>query len=248
MEEDKKVVLITGASRGIGRATAIEFAKKGYNVVINYCLNEERTLSLKKEIEENYQVKTLNIKADVSNEEEIKTMVEKTITEFGHIDCLVNNAGIAIDTTFEEKTKENFIKILNTNLIGPFLLSKEVGKYMMKEKKGVIINISSNNGIDAGYPEGLDYDASKAGLISLTKNLAIQYAPFIRVNAIAPGWVSTEMNKELDDDFIKEECDKILANRFADPSEIAKVIVFLASEDASYINSEVIRVDGGWKY
>lgn len=240
------VVLITGASRGIGRSTAIEFAKKGYDIVINYLSSEERALELKKEIEEKYQVRVLTIKADVSNEEEVKNMVEKTILKFGHIDCLVNSAGIAIDTIFEDKTKENFIKTLSTNLIGPFLVSKEVGKYMMKEKQGTIINISSTNGIDTIYPESIDYDASKAGLISLTKNLAIEYAPYIRVNSVAPGWVLTEMNKELDQEFINDECKKILMKRFADPSEIAKVVVFLASSDASYINSEIIRVDGGW--
>lgn len=242
-----KVVLVTGASHGIGRSTVIEFAKKGYDVVINYLNSELCALELKKEVEEKYEIKALTIKADVSNEEEVKYMVEKTISEFGHIDCLVNNAGIAIDTTFEDKTKENFIKTLNTNLIGPFLVSKEVGKYMMEAKQGSIINISSTNGIDTIYPESIDYDASKAGLISLTKNLALQYAPYIRVNSVAPGWVTTDMNKELDSDFIEQENKKILLNRFADPSEIAKVIVFLASSDASYINGEVIRVDGGCK-
>ena len=240
-----KTVLVTGGSRGIGKSTVIEFAKKGYNVVMNYLKSEEKALELKKEIEENYGVKALIIKADVSSEE-VKNMVEKTIIEFGYIDCLVNNAGIAIDTIFEDKTKENFIKILNTNLIGPFLVSKEVGKYMLERKQGSIINISSTNGIDTIYPESIDYDASKAALISLTKNLAIEYAPYIRVNTVAPGWTLTDMNKNLDDEYVKEECESILLKRFADPSEIAKVVVFLASSDASYINSEVIRVDGGW--
>ena len=241
----KKTVLVTGASRGIGRATIIEFAKCGYDVVINYLNSELCALELKKEVEEKYQVRALTIKADVSNEADVKEMVNSVINEFGHIDCLVNNAGIAIDTIFEDKTKDNFIKTLTTNLIGPFLVSKEVGKYMLERKQGSIINISSTNGIDTIYPESLDYDASKAGLISLTKNLALQYAPYIRVNSVAPGWVLTEMNKELDEDFIEEETEKILLNRFADPSEIAKVVVFLASDDANYINSEVIRVDGG---
>lgn len=240
-----KVVLVTGASRGIGKATIIEFAKKGYDVVINYLNSKEDALELKKEIEEDYRVKALVVKADVANEEEVKNMVEETILKFGHIDVLVNNAGIAIDTIFDDKTKENFLKTLNTNLIGPFLVSKEVGKYMLEAKHGSIINISSTNAIDTIYPESLDYDASKAGLISLTKNLAIQYAPYIRVNSVAPGWVLTDMNKELDEDFMNEECEKILINRFANPSEIAKVVVFLASDDASYINSSIIRVDGG---
>ena len=242
-----KVVLVTGSSRGIGKATIIEFAKRGYDVVINYVNCREEAEELKRKVEEEYHVQALVIQADVSNEVDVKNMVDKIISTFGHIDCLVNNAGIAIDTIFEDKTKENFIKTLNTNLIGPFLVSKEVGKHMLETKKGSIINISSTNGIDTIYPESLDYDASKAGVISLTKNLALQYAPYIRVNSVAPGWVLTEMNKELDSDFIEEEESKILLNRFAEPSEIAKVIVFLASDEASYINGEVIRVDGGWK-
>lgn len=243
----RKTVLVTGASRGIGRATIIEFAKKGYNVVINYLNSEGKALDLKKEVEENYGVKVLTVKADVANETEVKEMVKKIINEFESIDCLVNNAGIALDTIFEDKTQENFVKTLNTNLIGPFLVSKEVAKYMMQREEGTIINVSSTNGIDTVYPESIDYDASKAGLISLTKNLAIEYAPYIRVNCVAPGWVITDMNKELDDNFIKKECDKILLNRFANTEEIAKVILFLASSDASYINGEVIRIDGGFK-
>lgn len=242
-----KTVLVTGASRGIGRATVLEFARKGYDVVINYLNSEEQALELKKEVEEKYQIKALCIKADVSNENEVKKMVDVVVKEFGHIDCLVNNAGIAIDTLFEDKTIDNFRRILDVNLIGTFLVSKEVGKYMMKEKYGSIINISSTNGIDTVYPEGLDYDASKAGVISLTKNLAREYAPYIRVNSVAPGWVETDMNKELDYEFINDECKKILLDRFAEASEIAKVVVFLASNDASYINGEVIRVDGGCK-
>lgn len=244
----EKVALVTGSSRGIGAATIIEFAKKGYSVVINYVSSEEEALALKKLVEEEYYVKALTIKADVSCEEEVSNMVEEVIHTFGHIDCLVNNAGIAIDTLFEDKSVENFRKILDVNLIGTFLVSKYVGKYMLKDKKGSIINISSTNGIDTVYPMSIDYDASKAGVISLTHNLAIQYAPYIRVNSVAPGWVLTDMNQELDSEFIKEECNSILENRFADSSEIAKVVVFLASDDASYINNEVIRVDGGCKY
>lgn len=243
----KKTVLITGGSRGIGRATALEFAQKGYDVAINYLNSEDVALSLKKELEKQYSIKTLIIKADVSNELEVKNMVEKVISDFGHIDCLVNNAGIAIDTLYEDKTVDNFKKILDVNLMGTFLVSREVSKYMLKEKQGSIINISSTNGIDTFYPESIDYDASKAGVISLTKNLALQYAPYIRVNSVAPGWVYTDMNKELDQDFISDECKKILVNRFANASEIAKVVVFLASGDASYVNGEIIRVDGGYR-
>ena len=241
----EKVVLVTGSSKGIGAACIREFAKNGYNVVINYVNNEVAANFLKEEVEREYNVKALVIKCDVSNESEVKNMVETTINTFGRIDCLVNNAGIAIDTIFDDKTKDNFMKTLEVNLIGTFLVSKEVGKYMMSSKKGSIINVSSNNGIDQGYPEGLDYDASKAGVISLTKNLAIEYHPHVRVNTVAPGWTLTDMTKDLDSEFVKNEESKILLNRFADPSEIAKVIYFLSTEEASYINGSIIRVDGG---
>lgn len=242
-----KVVLITGASRGIGAEAAKVFASNNYNVVINYNNSPDAALKLKEEIENKYHVTAICIKCDVSHESEVKNMIEKAIDTFGHIDALVNNAGIAIDTTFEDKTVENFRKILATNLIGTFIVSKCVGKYMLENKSGAIINVASTNGIDTIYPESLDYDASKAGVISLTKNLALQYAPYIRVNAVAPGWVNTDMNKELDKTFIDKENEKILLNRFARPEEIAKVIYFLATPDASYINSEVIRIDGGFK-
>lgn len=242
-----KVVLITGASRGIGAATALEFAKNGYNVIINYKSSETKAKKLKEELEQKYNIQALTIKCDVSNEEEVKNMVEKSVSAFGHIDVLVNNAGIAIDTLFEDKTVENFRKTLDVNLIGTFLVSKYVGEVMLEKKCGSIVNVSSTNGIDTYYPMSLDYDASKAGVISLTHNFAQQYSPFIRVNAVAPGWVKTDMNKDLDQEFIDEENKKVLLGRFAESYEIAKVIYFLGSDDASYINNEVIRVDGGFK-
>lgn len=242
-----KVVLITGASRGIGAATARVFAQKHYNVVINYNSSKEEAERLKEELENNYNINAILVKCDISKEEEVKNMVEKIIENFGFIDVLVNNAGIAIDTLFEDKTVENFRKIIDVNLIGTFLVSKYVGEIMLKRGKGSIVNVSSANGIDTYYPMGLDYDASKAGVISLTHNLALQYSPVIRVNAIASGWVNTDMNKELTQEFIDEENRKIMLGRFANPEEIAKVIYFLGSDDASYINNEIIRVDGGFK-
>ena len=240
-----KTVLVTGASRGIGKAISIEFAKKGYNVVINYVFNDKAAETLKSFIVENYDVDVMLWKCDVSNEDDVKIMVEEVVNHFGNIDVLVNNAGIAIDTTFEDKTVENFRKTLDVNLIGPFILSREVGKYMVEQKKGSIINITSTNGLETYYEYSLDYDASKAALISLTHNLSEYFSPYIRVNAVAPGWVNTEMNKELDDDYVAEECEKIYLKRFAEPEEIAKAVYFLASDDASYINNEILRVDGG---
>lgn len=243
---ENKVVLITGSSRGIGKATAIEFAKRGYNVVINYKNSDKEALMLKEEIEKNYNVKALLVKADVSNENDVRNMVKVILSEFKHIDVLVNNAGIVMDKEFEDRSVEDWNKTLATNLIGPFIVSKYVGEIMLKQKQGKIINISSTNGINSFFPTSIDYDASKAGLISLTHNLAIQFAPYINVNCVAPGWVNTEMNKELPSELVREETEKIYKKRFAEPSEIGKVICFLASDDADFINNEVIKVDGGY--
>lgn len=241
-----KVVLVTGSSRGIGKAIIIEFAKKGYNVVINYIDSEEEAIKVKKNVEKDYNVKALVIRADVRVESEVKSMVSEIIEEFGTIDVLVNNAGIAIDKEFEDRTVKDWQDTLNTNLIGPFIVSKCVSEVMINNKSGKIINISSTNGINSFFPTSIDYDASKAGLINLTHNLAIQFAPYINVNCVAPGWVNTDMNKELPKELIEEETDKIYKKRFAEPSEIGKVVVFLASEDADFINDEIIKVDGGY--
>lgn len=242
----EKVVLITGSSKGIGKATVVEFAKRGgYKVVINYLTDKENAEKLSNYLKEEYKIETLVIKADVSNEEQVKNMVQEIINKFGRIDVLVNNAGIAIDKEFEDRTVEDWKRTLEVNTIGTFLVSKYVSENMMKNKNGKIINVSSTNGINTFFPSSIDYDASKAAIINLTYNLAIQFAPYINVNAVAPGWVNTEMNKELPKDLIKEETEKIYKKRFAEPEEIAKVICFLASEDAEYINGTVIKVDGG---
>ena len=241
-----KNVLVTGGTRGIGEAISREFAKKGYDLIINYVNSNEKAQNLKQELEKEYNIKVLPIKTDISNEIAIKNMVDTAINEFGKIDVLVNNAGIVIDREFEDRTVEDWKKTLDINLIAPFVLTKLVGKEMMKQKSGAIINISSTNGLNTYYPTSVDYDASKSGLISLTYDSAVQFAPYVRVNCVAPGWVNTEMNKELPEDFVKEETERILVKRFAEPEEIAKVVTFLASEDANFVNSTVIKVDGGW--
>ena len=236
------VVLVTGSSRGIGAATIKEYAKNGYDVVINYNNSLQDALKLQDEIKE-YNVRSLILKCDISNEEDVKDMVNTIMEELGSIDVLINNAGIAIDTTFEDKTVSNFRRTLDVNLIGPFVLSRLVGDIMYKNKNGIIINISSTNGIDTNYPESIDYDASKAALISLTHNLAKQYSPYVRVNAICPGWVNTDMNKDLTIGFMEEEKQKILLKRFAEPEDIANAIYNISI--SSYINDAIIRVDGG---
>ena len=241
-----KVALITGGSRGIGEAISKKFASAGYNIIINFKQSVEKAQKLKIQLEKDFNIEVMLSQANLSKEEDIINMIDKCMEKFGKIDVLVNNAGIVIDKEFEDRTVEDWKNTLDVNLIAPFLLTKIVGKEMMKQKKGSIINISSTNGINTYYPSSVDYDASKSGLISLTYDSAVQYSPYVRVNCIAPGWVNTEMNKELEEDFIKSETEKILVKRFGEPEEIANVVVFLASDEASFINSAVIKVDGGW--
>ena len=241
-----KNVLITGGTRGIGEAISREFAKKGYNLIINYINSKEKAEKLKTELETEFNISVLTIQGDLSEEKAIENMVDIAMDKFGKVDVLVNNAGIVIDKEFEDRTIEDWKQTLNINLIAPFILTKLIGKEMVKNKGGAIINISSTNGINTYYPTSVDYDASKSGLISLTYDSAVELAPYVRVNCIAPGWVNTEMNKELPEDFVKEETERILVKRFAEPEEIAKVATFLASDDAIFINSTIIKVDGGW--
>lgn len=240
-----KTVLVTGASSGIGRQVVRLFAKNNYNVVITYNSDKKDALELESEV--NSGNNTLVLKCDISNEEDIIKMVNSVRDKFNSIDVLVNNAGIAIDTTFEDKTKVNFMKILEVNLVGTFLVSKYVSEIMLKNKNGRIINISSTNAIDSYYVESLDYDASKAGIISLTHNLANYLSPYVNVNCVCPGWVDTRMNSDISLEFRKKQEDKILLGRFANPREIANVVYFLSSEEASYINDSIIKVDGGVK-
>ena len=242
---NKTVVLVTGSNRGIGAACIKEFAKAGANVVINYCHHEEESLELKKEVEEEYGVEALIVKCDVSNEEEVENMVNTIVDHFGGIDILVNNAGVSRDSLLLDKTVKEFKRVLDVNLLGTYLCSKYVGRIMLQQKKGKIINISSTNAIDTYYPESCDYDASKAGVISLTHNLAREFAPFINVNCVCPGWTKTSMNKDLSIDQINEEKRNILLNRFAETTDIANVVLFLSSNKANYVNDAIIRVDGG---
>ena len=234
-----KNVLVTGGTSTLGEEMLKLLLKNNYNVIGHYNSNEIKAKKLEKELCIEF------IKCDLTNENDIDNMVDYLINQYKHIDILINNAAFYQDEPVEEKTKETFMKVLKVNLIGPFLLSKKLGKYMLNNKYGKIINVASTNGIDTYYPESIDYDASKAGLINLTKNLAKYYAPYICVNAIAPGWIETKETLNMDELFIKEEKEKILLNRFGKPYEIAHAILFLCEND--YINGEVIRIDGGKK-
>ena len=244
-KENKKVALITGASRGIGAEIARKFAQKGFNLVLTYLNSEESALKVESEVK-NLGADVLLVKCDIANEEDVKNLVIKAIEKFNKIDVLVNNAGIAIDTVFDEKTVENFRRTLDVNLIGTFLVSKYVGTLMKQNKYGKIVNLTSTNGINTYFPMCLDYDASKAGIISLTHNLAMQFSPYVSVNAVAPGFIATQSEIEgLDEEFIKYEEDKIMLKRAGTEEDVANLVYSLTSEEASFINNEVIRVDGG---
>lgn len=246
MKFKDKVVLITGSSRGIGRATAIEFAKEGANVIINYIKNEESAESVVTEIKQ-LGSDAIAIQADVANEDDVQRLVAEAVKRFGAIDILVNNAGIVFDIPILEKSVEQWERTLKVNLIGTFLCVKYVVPYMKGREGAAILNISSTNGIDSLSPESADYDTSKAGVISLTKNFAQSLAPEVRVNSIAPGWIDTEINKDLPKSFIESETKKIAVGRWGRPEEIAKAVLFLCSEDAGYITGSTLVIDGGYQ-
>jgi 3-oxoacyl-[acyl-carrier protein] reductase len=244
MRFKNKFVLITGASRGIGKAAAILFAKEGAKIVVNYFSSENEA---RKAVDEIKRIgsEAIAIKCDVSKENEVEAMINKAIEVFGKIDILVNNAGIVYDAPIFKKTSKQWKRTMEVNLFGTYLCSKYGSAHMLKNNCGKIINISSTSAIYSFYPEIIDYDASKAGVIALTKDFAKALAPRIQVNAIAPGWVNTEINKDLSKSFIKKETRQIYLKRFAKPEEIANVILFLASEDSSFITGSVLVVDGG---
>ena len=185
------------------------------------------------------------IKADISDENHVKNMIDEINEKLGGIDILVNNAALCINEFFKKRTAEDFKRTLEVNVLGTYLVSKYASKNMINKKWGRIINISSTNGLNTYYPISIDYDASKAALISLTHNMAIEFAPYINVNAIDTRFIKTESELEgMDEEFIKQE-EKILVKREGEPQEVAKLVSFLVSDDANYINNSVIRIDGG---
>ncbi len=239
-----KVVFITGATRGIGKQIAITFAKEGYDVAINYRKENEDLENTKKEIEEN-GVKCFAVQGDVSSFEDCERFVKEIINEYGKIDVLVNNAGITKDTLLMRMKKEDFESVIDVNLVGTFNVTKNVIPYMMKARCGRIINISSVVGV-SGNAGQTNYSASKAGIIGFTKSLAKEIASRnILVNAVAPGFIETNMTDVLKDE-VKEAISKqIPLNRMGKAEDVANVVKFLASEDSSYITGQVINIDGG---
>ena len=238
MKLKDKVALVTGASRGIGKAIAIRLAQDGCHVVVNYIKEVTQANAVVKTIEKLGR-KAIAIQADVADEKQVKAMVEKSLAFFGQ-------TGIVFDVPLFERTVEQWKRTMEVNLLGVFLCSKYVAYAMKKKKTGTIINIASTNGIHTYHPDSIDYSATKAGVINLTKSLAHELSPFIRVNCVAPGWVDTDMNKELPKDYIKKETEHVYLKRFAKPEEMASVVSFLASEDASYMTGSILVVDGGY--
>ncbi len=245
----RKVAFITGGASGLGEYLSLGFAKDGYDLVITYNNSKNGAEKLKNIINDKYKVDVLILKCDLASEEMICESVDEAIEYFKKIDVLVNNAAVEYNLEFCDKTKEMFMHTLEINLVGTFLISRKIAEEMYKNKYGKIINISSNNAFDKYDPITLEYDASKAALISMTHNFAKQYAPYINVNAIAPGWIMTDkilnLDDSLDNNFISSESRNILLNRFGTIDDIVNLVLFLASDKSSYINSEVIRIDGG---
>lgn len=239
-----KVVLITGASRGIGKQIAITFAKEGYDIVVNYRTENEDLQTLRKEIE-NFNVQCLTVQGDVSNYEDCERIAKEAIDKFGKIDVLVNNAGITRDMLLLRMKQEDFKQVVDVNLVGTFNITKHVSQYMMKARSGRIINISSVVGI-SGNAGQANYAASKAGIIGFTKSLAKELASRnILVNAVAPGFISTDMTSVLKDDVKDNIVNTIPLKREGTAQDVANVVKFLASDDSSYITGQVINVDGG---
>lgn len=239
-----KVALITGGTRGIGKEIAYTLAEENYDIIINYRTENEELMKLKKEIEQK-RVRCLLLKGDVSNFEDCKKLVEEAINRINHIDVLVNNAGITKDMLLMRMKPEDFNEVINVNLIGTFNMTKNVINYMMKERKGRIINVSSVVGI-SGNAGQTNYATSKAGIIGFTKSLAKEVASRnILVNAIAPGFIQTDMTNILKENVKDEIAKTIPLKRMGTAKDVANVVKFLVSEDSSYITGQVIQVDGG---
>ena len=242
--EERKTILVTGASRGIGKEVALKYAENGYDVVINYVSSKTDVKALENEFKEK-GVDSLIIKADVSKQEEVQELVDKAIEKFGKIDVLVNNAGITKDNLLMRMSEEEFDKVIEINLKGTYLVTKAVTKYMMKKRSGSIINLSSVVGV-AGNAGQCNYSASKAGIIGFTKSIAKELASRnIRANAVAPGFIETDMTNVLSDTVKETIHNQIPLKRMGNAKEVAELIYFLGSEKSSYITGQVINIDGG---
>ncbi|GAB3793804.1 3-oxoacyl-[acyl-carrier-protein] reductase [Virgibacillus kimchii] len=240
----EKNALVTGSSRGIGRAIALELAKQGANVAVNYAGSKDKAQEVVDEIKQ-LGVHAFKIQADVSNEADVKAMIKEVVNEFGSLDILVNNAGANKDNLIMRMKEEEFDHVINTNLKGVFLCTKAAARYMMKQRAGKIVNVSSIVGV-SGNPGQANYVAAKSGVIGLTKTTAKEFATRnIHVNAVAPGFISTDMTDALSEEQQQGMLAMIPLDKFGEPEDVAKTVRFLASSDADYITGQTIHIDGG---
>ncbi|MEK5324696.1 3-oxoacyl-[acyl-carrier-protein] reductase [Aeribacillus sp. FSL M8-0254] len=240
----EKTALVTGGSRGIGRAIAIDLAKNGADVAVNYSGNEEKANEVVEEIE-SLGRKAFAIRANVANADEVNSMVNEVIERFGRLDILVNNAGITKDNLLMRMKESEWDDVININLKGVFNCTKAVTRQMMKQRSGRIINIASIVGI-AGNAGQANYVAAKAGIIGLTKTTAKELAGRnITVNAVAPGFISTDMTDQLPEQIRNEMLKQIPLGRFGEPNDIANMVTFIASDKSSYMTGQTLCLDGG---
>lgn len=239
-----EVALITGGSRGIGRVVAISMAKLGRDVIINYSGNEEAANEAAEECMKN-GVKAVIVQGNVASEDDCQRILDVAMDTFGRIDVLVNNAGITKDNLMMRMSAEDFDRVLATNLRGPFILMKLVSKVMMKQRYGRIINMASVSGILGNIGQA-NYAASKAGIIGLTKTAARELASRnITVNAVAPGFIETDMTKAMGQNVLKQMCDQIPCKRQGQAEEVANAVSFFAAKENGYVTGQVLCVDGG---
>ena len=234
-----EVVLVTGASKGLGRGIVKEFAKNGYNVVINYLNDMENALKLKNEVEGKYNIKALCIKCDISDDTEVQKMIEDIFIKLGNIDVLINNVGISIDSDIFDKNKKDFMRVLEVNNYGTFLVSREV---IRKNKVKTIINISSTDSIDTYNELNTDYSMSKAGINILTKTFALKYKS-IKICALAPNFIDTDSVRNMNQDYLNSELSRVGQKRLLSVEEVSTK-VFNMVEDINIKCGDIIRMDG----
>lgn len=242
---DKKVALITGGARGIGKKIAEKFARNGYNIVINYVSEKTDVNKLESDLSQNGKVEVLCIKCDVTDFNLCQEMVKEAVDKFGKIDVLINNAGITKDNLLMRMKEEDFDKVINVNLKGTFNMTKNVISYMMKKRSGRIVNISSVVGV-SGNSGQANYAASKAGIIGFTKSVAKELASRnILANAVAPGFIETDMTDVLSESVKESIYSQIPLKKMGKPEEVANAVYFLGSDENTYITGQVLNVDGG---